>query len=91
MLLGLPPPRHLTMLDTGPALYLAISAFVLTALLSWCQKYWDNRSHPQLPPGPPSLPILGSVLSLDDPFRPWLTFNAWKSTYGAHNIGGNCS
>jgi hypothetical protein len=79
------------MLDTGPAFYLATSAFVLTGLLTWCRKYFDNRLHPPLPPGPPSLPILGSVLSLDDPFRPWLTFTAWKSTYGAYNIGGNCS
>ena len=77
------------MLDTGLAFYLATSAFVLTGVLSWRWKYWDNRSHPPLPPGPPSLPILGSVLSLHDPFRPWLTFTAWKSTYGAHNIGGS--
>ncbi|OJA14108.1 hypothetical protein AZE42_09825 [Rhizopogon vesiculosus] len=76
------------MLDTGAGFYLATSAFVLVAL-SWCQKYWDNRSHPPLPPGPPSLPIVGSIFSLDDPSRPWLSFNAWKSTYGGHNFGGN--
>ena len=85
------PPPHLTMLGTGAGFYLATSAVVLTGLLTWCRKYWDNRSHPPLPPGPPFLPILGSVLSLDDPFRPWLTFTAWKSTYGAYNFGGNCS
>ncbi|KAJ8592682.1 hypothetical protein M405DRAFT_704539, partial [Rhizopogon salebrosus TDB-379] len=32
-------------------------------------------------PGLPSLPILGSILSFDDLVRPWLTFNAWRSTY----------
>ncbi|KAG1842640.1 cytochrome P450 [Suillus subalutaceus] len=29
----------------------------------------------------PPLPIVGNVLSLDAA-RPWLTFNAWRSTYG---------
>ncbi|OAX33819.1 cytochrome P450 [Rhizopogon vinicolor AM-OR11-026] len=69
------------MLDTGPAFYLVTSAFVLAAL-SRCRKYWNNRSHPPLPPGPSSLPIVGSIFSLDDPFRHWFSFNAWKSTYG---------
>ena len=80
------------MLDTGPAFYLATSVFVLAGL-SWCRIFFHNRSHPPLPPGPPSLPIIGSILSLGDPTRPWLSFNAWRSTYGAttrqqsvHNI-----
>jgi hypothetical protein len=76
------------MLDASPGFYLVTFACVVTGL-SWCRKRWNNRSHPPLPPGPFSLPILGSVLSLDDPFRPWLTFNAWKSIYGAHNTGSS--
>ncbi|KAG1833877.1 cytochrome P450 [Suillus variegatus] len=71
---------HPTMLDNGPGLYLAVSA-LMVAVLSYNRKYWLNQSHPPLPPGPTPLPVLGNVLSLDSA-RPWLTFNAWRSTYG---------
>ncbi|KAJ8592290.1 cytochrome P450 [Rhizopogon salebrosus TDB-379] len=67
--------------DKGPAFYLAISALVLAGV-SWCRNYWDSRSHPPLPPGPTCLPIIGSVLSLKDPVRPWLCFSVWKAKYG---------
>ncbi|KAG1864134.1 cytochrome P450 [Suillus subalutaceus] len=68
------------MLDIGPGLYFAISGLVV-AVLSYCRKYSLNHSRPPLPPGPTPLPVLGNVLSLDSA-RPWLTFNAWRSTYG---------
>jgi hypothetical protein len=71
------------MLDAGPALYLAALASVLTSL-PWLRKYWANRSHPKLPPGPPTLPLVGSIFSFDDPIRPWLGFSDWKSIYGEH-------
>ncbi|OAX33816.1 cytochrome P450 [Rhizopogon vinicolor AM-OR11-026] len=71
----------LEQLDNRSLLYLATPAFVF-ASVNWCRKHWENRSRRPLPPGPPCLPILGSILSLDDPARPWLGFNAWKSTYG---------
>ncbi|KAG2136722.1 cytochrome P450 [Suillus clintonianus] len=67
-------------LDAGPILYLAISALTI-AVLSCCRNYWVNHSRPPLPPGPTPLPVLGNFLSLDTA-RPWLTFNAWRSTYG---------
>ncbi|OAX34417.1 cytochrome P450 [Rhizopogon vinicolor AM-OR11-026] len=69
------------MLDAGPGSYLATSIFVLAGL-SWCRKYWNSCSHLPLPPGPPSFPIVGSILSLGDPVRPWLGFDAWRSAYG---------
>ncbi|OAX32553.1 cytochrome P450 [Rhizopogon vinicolor AM-OR11-026] len=72
---------YLAMLDIEPMLYLATSALVLVSL-SWGRKLWENRSRPPLPPGPPCLPLLGSILSLHDPVRPWLSFNALRSTYG---------
>ncbi|KAG1809325.1 cytochrome P450 [Suillus subaureus] len=68
------------MLNDERGLYLAISALVV-AVLSYCRKYRLNLSRPPLPPGPIPLPVLGNVLSLDSA-RPWLTFNAWRSTYG---------
>ncbi|OAX32334.1 cytochrome P450 [Rhizopogon vinicolor AM-OR11-026] len=69
------------MLDSGFVFYLTTSAFVLAGL-SWCRTYWDNPSHLPLPPGPPSLPIVGSIFSLDDRLRPWVSFNNWRSKYG---------
>ncbi|KAG0708665.1 cytochrome P450 [Suillus ampliporus] len=68
------------MFDSGPGIYLVAAALALAAL-SCHRKYWDNHPRPLLPPGPTPLPIVGNVLSLDVS-RPWLTFNAWKSTYG---------
>ncbi|KAG1743719.1 cytochrome P450 [Suillus paluster] len=68
------------MLDDGPGLYLATITLAL-AVVSCFRTYWLNHSCPPLPPGPTPLPIVGNVLSLDTA-RPWLTFNAWRSTYG---------
>jgi len=74
------------MLDAGPGLYLATSALaLLVVVLSYLRKYWDNRSRPPLPPGPTPLPIVGNALNLDIA-HPWLTFNAWRSTYGWHIV-----
>ncbi|KAG1757498.1 cytochrome P450 [Suillus lakei] len=68
------------MLDDGPGPYLAVSALAVAVLIC-CRKYFLDHSHPPLPPGPTPLLVLGNSLSLDSA-RPWLTFNAWRSTYG---------
>jgi hypothetical protein len=80
------------MLDAGWTFDLALllSAFVVAGL-TWRRKYRADHPHPPLPPGPPSLPLVGSLFSLDNPTRPWLGFNDLKSTYGRHRIGGNSS
>ncbi|KAJ8594469.1 hypothetical protein M405DRAFT_491239 [Rhizopogon salebrosus TDB-379] len=58
------------MLDAGLGFHLATSAFVL-ASLGWRRKYWDNRSHFPLPPGPPpAFQIVRSIFSLND-LPPW--------------------
>ncbi|KAG0703344.1 cytochrome P450 [Suillus ampliporus] len=67
------------MFNDGLGLYLATSALAL-AVLSCVRRYRDH-SRPPLPPGPTPLPVVGNILSLDVA-RPWLTFNAWRSTYG---------
>ncbi|KAJ8583396.1 cytochrome P450 [Rhizopogon salebrosus TDB-379] len=71
------------MLDAGWTFDSAVllSAFVVAGL-TWRRKYRADHSHPPLPPGPPSLPLVGSLFSLDDPARPWLGFSDLKSTYG---------
>ena len=89
-LLRVPAARQLTMFDAGPGIYLATSAVVLAGL-SWCRTYCNNHSHPPLPPGPLSLPIVGSIFSLGDPVRPWLGFNAWKHIYGWDILPAICS
>ncbi|KAJ8588356.1 cytochrome P450 [Rhizopogon salebrosus TDB-379] len=71
------------MLDAGWTFdsALLLSAFVVAGL-TWRWKYRADHSYPPLPPGPPSLPLVGSLFSLDNPTRPWLGFNDLKSTYG---------
>jgi hypothetical protein len=81
---------HPAIFDAGPAFYFATLAFALVGLL-WLRKYRANRSHLPLPPGPPSLPIVGSIFSFDDPTRPWQNFDAWKSTYGGHDLVFGCN
>ncbi|KAG2350437.1 hypothetical protein BDR05DRAFT_993839 [Suillus weaverae] len=69
------------MLDDEPELYLVISTLVVAVN----QAIVENLTHPPLSPNSIPLPVLRNVLSLD-PARPWLTFNAWRSTYGCKPV-----
>lgn len=56
--------------------YTAYAALLLVAFISiqWLRKPREKYSHLPLPPGPPRLPIIGSLLSVprEDPFKHWL-------------------
>jgi hypothetical protein len=52
--------------------------FALRSYLSAKQKLPHSA---QYPPGPTSLPLLGSALAIDVS-APWLTYKAWGSQYG---------
>jgi hypothetical protein len=52
--------------------------FALRSYLNTKQKLPHNA---QYPPGPTSLPLLGSALAIDVS-APWLTYKAWGSQYG---------
>jgi hypothetical protein len=58
-----------------------IAAFIIGLAL---RSYFSKPKLPhgvRLPPGPPSLPLLGSALAIDVS-EPWVTYKAWGSKYG---------
>ncbi|KAH7906623.1 cytochrome P450, partial [Hygrophoropsis aurantiaca] len=61
--------------DNRLLLLLLPISFVSIGLL---RRLLTNRS---LPPGPPGLPLIGNVLSLD-PAEPWKTYAKWGAKYG---------
>jgi hypothetical protein len=58
-----------------------LAAFVTIFLL---RSYFAKPKLPhgvQLPPGPPSTPLLGNALAVDVS-APWVTYKTWGSQYG---------
>lgn len=55
-----------------------ISAF---ALLLAIVLYRYTRSKPHYPPGPVGLPVIGSLLDINQE-RPWITYGKWAKEYG---------
>ncbi|KAJ8588732.1 cytochrome P450 [Rhizopogon salebrosus TDB-379] len=65
------------MASTSVFVFLSLLSFVL--LRSWLKKR-DTKGLP-LPPGPPPLPYIGSVLGVDADY-PWLTYSKWGAKFG---------
>lgn len=43
----------------------------------------SKRQNTSIPPGPPSLPIVGSAFSIPKE-QEWLTYERWSHDYGKH-------
>ncbi|MED6171131.1 hypothetical protein PIB30_037946 [Stylosanthes scabra] len=59
---------------------LLIIAFTVISALTWLLFLRPNSAHPNLPPGPPGLPIVGNLLSLDPDLHTY--FSSLAHTYG---------
>ena len=57
----------------------ALSAFVVLSLL---RRFRDNVKTLPLPPGPPSLPLIGNFFNMPTKDSPWVTFGALSEKYG---------
>src|SRR5882762_7824541 len=61
-----------------------LAAFAISVVV---KNYFAKPKLPhgvQLPPGPPSLPLLGNALAVDGS-EPWVTYKTWGSQYGKHS------
>jgi hypothetical protein len=54
--------------------------FSLTPLFLWLL-YTQLKPKPNFPPGPKGLPIIGSLLDINNE-RPWITYRKWARQYG---------
>ncbi|KIW74043.1 hypothetical protein PV04_02111 [Phialophora macrospora] len=57
---------------------LGIVAFVV---LAWLLSFLWSRKRPNLPPGPPRLPIIGNLHQAPEHY-PWRTYQEWSKQYG---------
>lgn len=66
------------MLATMPGL---LSALIATMVLGFWLLHSYSKPKQCYPPGPKGLPIIGSLLEIDNE-RPWITYDKWVKEYG---------
>ncbi len=65
------------MLAMGGSLMLFLSIILVVPWLL----YTHFKTRPNYPPGPKGLPIIGSLLEINNE-RPWITYGEWAAKYG---------
>lgn len=58
--------------------FMAIAILLATTAIVWRYTLRPRRT---LPPGPPSLPIIGNILNVP-PHAPWIPFTKFQDVYG---------
>lgn len=64
-------------------MHLQLSVLIVTITFVLVLGWKKCRSRPPLPPGPMSLPIVGSTFSIPRG-KEWLTFTKWAQDYGEY-------
>ena len=65
----------------GNILLIACTAFIILSLVQRQRQRACKKTTFPLPPGPPSLPIIGNALDMPSKYQ-WLTFAKWAKKYG---------
>jgi hypothetical protein len=73
-------PGKITGAITKVAMDASLAVLFAPALLFWLL-YNYSKPKRRFPPGPKGLPIIGSLLDINNE-RPWITYGQWASQYG---------
>jgi hypothetical protein len=67
-----------------------VDAIAISIFLYLLVAFRDRRRRKGLPypPGPPSWPIIGSLLDIPKDKQPWIAYTNMSKKYGGHNILG---
>lgn len=60
---------------------ISLSLASAVALVLAIALYKATRPKPRYPPGPKGLPVIGSLLDINQE-RPWITYGKWAKEYG---------